>query len=194
MRTAQSLRPLLFCCVTGCVASWHTLVRYSTEPAPPGESLTTSIYEVVLPGIVGGDSRPVLLLSESDSTPQLAAVVEGGHPAVPGYWADTLRREVQAALSDPALMQDAAPAEVLAAATSVGVRLLADSGASGALVEQQVARLRLSRPGFNKDSTIAAVRADFYCGFLCGEGVTLLLARRPGYRWRVWQASRRWVS
>ena len=48
--------------------------------------------------------------------------------------------------------------------------------------------ITLSRPGLNRDSSIAAVRLDVWCGPLCGSSETLLLARKLGMRWRVWHA------
>jgi hypothetical protein len=55
-------------------------------------------------------------------------------------------------------------------------------------------RLRLSRFGFNRDSTLASARVVFWCGVRCAHGATALLARRAGHRWRVWHYVAHWVS
>jgi hypothetical protein len=48
--------------------------------------------------------------------------------------------------------------------------------------------LSIRRPGFNRDTTIAAVSIGYWCGVRCGHITTVLLARRPGHQWRRWHS------
>jgi hypothetical protein len=115
---------------------------------------------------------------------------------IPGHWVDTLQHEARVALSDRALGKPADVGPVAEAARALGLVLLSPDTT---VWPQWTGRLPppglwLSRPGFNGDSTIAAVRIDTYCGIQCGHGQTMLLARRPGMRWQVWYTFMHWVA
>jgi len=181
---------VLLVALSACTASWNALVRYSDEPAPAGEGQVEGVYAAVFEGLVRGGwpSAAILVDSLNPIRPVHSAVMRLGQLDVPGHWVDTLRDEVRPALWAPELQQDGDRALILQGALRVGFQILppADTLAP--------ARLWLSRPGFNADSTIAALQFEYWCGFRCGHGATLLLARRPGYQWRVWDYRTGWRS
>lgn len=192
----RASRAVLLLLLTGCTASWGRLVRYSTEPAPPTEDLVVGLYAVVLQRSAWPGRDTVVV---TGTLPALAAVTTGSGPSVPGYWADTLKQEVLAALRDSAFGRPVPPDIIEAAAMTAGLQLVTAQPAETLRAhrrrgEPPVPRVTLSWPGFNRDSTIAVVDVSVWCGFLCGSGETLYLARRPGFRWRVWMSRLRWVS
>jgi hypothetical protein len=138
----------------------------------------------------------MFVLADSGSDAPLAAFTTGPHFEVPGHWADTVKREVYVALSDPAFTNSADSATVASVAFDLGLRLARADTIPGRPPKdfRPTPRLRLSHPGFNRDSTIAVIRVDFWCGYLCGAGETLFLARHPGYAWRIWYIALAWVS
>jgi hypothetical protein len=115
-----------------------------------------------------------------------------GTGRIPGHWADSLKRQVRAALDDPALANEADTVVIKAAAEEL--HLTPQTEAPASTGSRPVPRLWLSAPGFNADSTIAVVRGSFWCGPLCGSGEVLFLARRPGTAWRIWDSELLWVS
>jgi hypothetical protein len=181
---SRRLAPLLVL-IAGCTASWGSVVRYSAEPARPQERLELDIYAALLEEY-GAGRQTALVLDESVS------VLERSRRQVArAHWADTLKREVFAAASDSARLRPAVLADLELAAHLAGV-----PAEPPPMNQDARPRPRLSvwRPGFNRDSTIAAVDVVFYCGGRCGHSATVLLARMPGRRWRVWHTSVRWVS
>ena len=48
--------------------------------------------------------------------------------------------------------------------------------------------------GYNHDSTYAVIYYEVHCGVRCGHGVILLLARRPGCAWTVWDSALLWLA
>jgi hypothetical protein len=175
----------------GCTASWDRVVRYSPEPAHAPASV--EVYRAVLADLREPWWRDSVAIQASDELAPLAAVVGGEGIRIPGHWVDSLQRETRAALDHTSGAAD--PTALGQAARDLGLVLLpSDTTEWPTSVNSALPRMRLSRPGFNADSTIAALRVDYWCGFLCGASQTLLLARRPGLRWRVWYAMLHWVS
>ena len=196
---SQLLAPLALLAIPGCTASWNALVLYSDRPSPTGQGAELGVYAAVLAEYVDPRRRSVTLAPLDSVVGEVAGYVTGRPVRVPGYWADALRQAVEVALADLRSPESATPALVAIAAAQVGLHLTpnrdfqppvsrADNG--GLLA----ARLWLSRPGFNRDSTIAVVRSTYWCGMRCAHGITRVLARRPGYQWRVWMSWLHWVS
>ena len=186
--------------IWGCTASWNALVRYSDQPAPPGQGVEQGVYAAVLRGYLDPHMPETTVLTPPDSVVgELAALTTGRPLRIPHHWADTLRTAIEVALADPSLRQSASEQLVVQAAERVGLNLIPSrdfhpvSQGAGAR-RATAARLWLSRPGFNVDSTIAVVRVTYWCGMLCAHGITLALARRPGHEWRVWNTWLHWVS
>jgi hypothetical protein len=188
MRRHSGIQPLfLLTCLSACNAGWSRLVEYSTEPAD--QPVVVELYRAVLspytekpwPGSIAvrpfGEGSP---LEEPPSPPVIR---------IPGHWADTLKHEVRTALVDPDAAKVADRKQIERAARALGLVVLQDTTewlVNSARPPAPV--IRLSRPGFNLDSTIAAVRMDLWCGPICGADETVLLARRPGKRWRIWHS------
>jgi hypothetical protein len=178
--------------VVACSANWGRVVRYSPEKGE--EPVLVGAYKAVLADFAKPPWPDSIALQAPDDAAPLEAMVSGGGTDIPSHWADTLRREVRRALDDCGTPADSGA--LTQAARALGLVLLPSDTTewppwSG---HSPPPRVRLSRPGFNADSTIAAVRLDYWCGPLCGSGRTLLLARRPGLRWRVWYALGHWIS
>ena len=200
---------------SGCRAPWHRMVSYSDQPAPVNEDLVGGIYRVLIReefarGYEPTDSTVIVVpLEPSRAIGALTLTVpwvEGNsvEGLVPGYWADTLKFEAGNALADIRCCR-ADTATLLAVLRRLGVRSRADpepenfsgpqdSAALAASLSGRLRRLWLSVAGFNRDSTIAAVHLESYCGGLCGIAETVLLARRPGKEWKVWWRQGYWVS
>jgi hypothetical protein len=198
----RSSRLLVFAALMGlfaCTASWNSLVRYSDQPAPSDQRLETGVYVAVLRGYDDPRMPSITVLTPPESTVgPLLGYVTAGRLKVPSHWADTLREAVNAALTDSSMMQSAPTGEILSAAQLAGLKLVLAQdfhlpivGANG---RPNAARLWLSRPGFNSDSTIATIRTRYWCGGRCGHEMTFMLARRPGYQWRIWTSRLHWVS
>jgi hypothetical protein len=186
------LTPVL--CLLACTAPWGRVVKYSPDAAD--HSVIVEVYRAVLATLTeepGPDS--VAVQHFGDPAPLLALTTLGGLQ-VPGHWADTLKHEVRIALSHLDRSKLADSADIRLAGQTLGLVLLPSDTTEWPLNRKRPPppRIRLSRPGFNGDSTIAALRMDMWCGPLCGSGETLLLARKPGNRWRVWHAFGHWRS
>jgi hypothetical protein len=188
MRSNSRLRQLsLLLGLVGCRAPWDHLVRYSPEPAE--YSTTVELYRTVLASLTQqpwSDSMIVQGPGHSLSTYDVIALC--GNTDVPKHWADTLKRETKLALSDPACSKLAESMDLPSAAHTLGVVLLHSDTTDWPPNPKRSPppRVQLSRPGFNRDSTIAAINMAVQCGMQCGWTQTLLLARRPGKRWRIW--------
>ncbi len=188
---------VLLVALSACTAGWNHFVRYSNAPMPADQLLEEAVYEVALQNLVSARRTPAIIVNDTTHKgPGPAAFVTMGSEQVPGYWVDTLKREVTMALEDPGLRHRADPALVTAAATQLGLTLLEPTSADSVFdpAKRFTPRLVLSRPGFNHDSTLAAIRVSVVCGMLCGNGATVFLARRPGFRWRIWLWETHWVS
>jgi hypothetical protein len=176
-----------------CTAPWGRVVEYSSEPSQ--HSVMVEVYRAVLTSLVDGlmdDTRPDSVAVENFGDPaRLDAPTSCGGLDVPDHWADTLKHEVRVALSDPNCSKLADSIDLVRAAQTLGLVLLPRDTTDWPSNPKHAPppRVKLSRPGFNGDSTIAAIRMDMSCGPLCGSDETLLLARRPGKRWRVWASS-----
>ena len=101
---------------------------------------------------------------------------------MPSHWQDALAQQVRSALRDSGRAQAADTALLKRASAISGVRARADAPSGAGFWTF----LDGWGPGFNADSTIAAVDVGYYCGTRCGHRGTVLLARRPGFAWRVW--------
>jgi len=172
--------------LVGCTAPWDRVVRYSPEPAE--QSVVVELYRTILVSLTEEpwpDSVAIQDPAQSASTDVMALC---GNMDVPKHWADTLKREAKLALSDPGCSKPADTTDLALAAKSLGVVLLqADTAAWPRNPKRSSpARVQFSRPGFNRDSTIAAVNINVDCGIQCGWLETLLLARTPGKRWQIW--------
>ena len=182
--------------LAGCVAQWDTLVRYSPEP-PPAGSLDAGIYRefarelrsewrldtvyLLLPLPDSSRARP--------SSAPVAGVIHDSHPEAPGYWSDTLRKEVDLALRHADATGQADRMEVESAFRGAGVIVVGCH-------EQRcpLPSLSLYRPGYNRDSTMAALRSALVCGMTCGNGSVTMYARRRDTAWRSWWSFLEWIS
>jgi hypothetical protein len=186
---------LVLLAATACTASWERLVRYSAVPAGT-RSVASGVYEAALRWYLDPRRDSAFVLADSGWAGPLDAFTTVPAQAIPSHWADTLKREVSLAFRDPALAHPADSSAVANVARSLGLRLVPPDTVPRLPPKgyQAVVRLHLSQPGFNSDSTIALIQADMWCGFLCGAGQTLFLARRPGYAWRIWHSELSWIS
>jgi hypothetical protein len=184
--------PLL--CLLGCTAPWDRVVEYSPEPAD--HSVVVEVYRTVLAPLTEGPWPDSVAVQHFGDVAPLDALTTLGGLDVPGHWEDTLKHEVRVALSHPDRSKLADSTDLTLAAETLGLVLLPSDTTEWSVNPKRAPppRIRLSRPGFNGDSTIAALRMDVWCGPLCGDGATLLLARRPGKQWRIWHAFGHWVS
>jgi hypothetical protein len=176
--------------VTGCKASWNAVVRYSTEPAPGSDSPEAAVYVAALDDQFQrvGTRPSALVLLQGISLPPALNV------HAPAHWPDSLKRAVHAALADLNAKAGRRMSLDSLLLVRMGAQLAVDLRTETAEVAlaQELAgpspdtpRALLSRPGFNQDSTVAAINVAYWCGEMCGNGGTLLLARRLGYKWRV---------
>ena len=186
---------ILLLLTSACTASWPRVVRYSTTPAPSSAPIP-GIYHAVLRSYFTPSRDSMFVLADSGTDAPLAAITTGSRFQVPGHWADTVKHEVFLALKDPAFLTSADSADVANVASALGLRLVRPDSMTHreSANHRPTPQLHLSRPGFNRDSTIAVIRASLWCGHLCGSGETLFLARRPGYDWRIWYRALDWVS
>jgi hypothetical protein len=173
--------------VVGCTAPWDRLVRYSPETAE--QSTLVEFYRTVLVSVteqLQPDSMIVQDPGRSPPTDEVTALC--GDIDVPKHRADTLKRETKLALSDPGCSKLAESVDLATAARTLGVVLLQSNTTDGPPNPRRSLppRVQLSGPGFNRDSTIGAINMAVQCGIQCGWTETLLLARRPGRRWRIW--------
>jgi hypothetical protein len=195
MRPASmSLRfvPLLW--LVACTANWNRVVQYSPEPAQ--HSVLVEVYRTVLAPHAEEPGRDTVAVEQFGAPAGLDPPTCAKVSRVPNHWADTLKHEVRVALSDPNCSRLADSTDIVLAARSLGLGLVQADTAEWPPTPKRAPppRVMLSRPGFNGDSTIAALRVDVSCGPICGAGETLLLARRPGTRWRIWYSFLHWVS
>ena len=167
--------------LAACVIPWlHP--KLSDDLPPPSIDAEYEVYSRVLAGL--GDS---LILG--DSTEVFAALVDA-------------QKQFQMAWQDYRAKQSSARSLQLGG-LAPGLRLRLASTAPrytpGACLND-VPRVRLSRVGFNPDTTRAVV---FYrlrvggppypgCGYV-SEGI-LYLARKPGRAWRVVDGGRLWIT
>lgn len=173
---------------SGCAVGWQQEVRYSSEPLPPSASVARDLYAVTLDEFLA-QWKPVIVMPSDSPTTRLVATTVLDSAAVPTFWPDSLKREVRAALTDPHMTELLSDSVIL---SYLAGRVHVQSGQP--VPGAQVMRLWLSRPGFNADSTMAAIRITVLCGLRCGSGEVWLLARRPGVRWRIWRRITSWVS
>ena len=172
----------------GCVASWGAIVKYSDVQAPAGEGVVAGVYRAALNGVV----QP-FVLEDSPSTmyhtvyhlTREQVFVEPDWQAVripvPGYWEDSLKHEVEAALAHAVFAATANRELILQLTPAPGLKTEPGAG------RPERDRVWLSGVGFNGDSTIAVIRmiqVDYYSAF----DTVLMLARRPGYRWKVFNS------
>lgn len=169
---------------TGCVASWAAIVKYSDVPAPTEEGVVAGVYRAALEGV----GQPFVLEDSLSIMQHLTGeqvIVEHDSQAVPyqapGYWEDSLAHEVEAAFAHAMFAETASRELILRLAPEPG------SGTEVGDGRRERDRVWLSGVGFNGDSTIAVVRrihVNYYSAF----DIVLMLARRPGYRWKVFKS------
>jgi hypothetical protein len=166
--------PLALCLSSACIAPWNAIVKYSDTPAPTDANVAVDLYRVLLEA--GGDSVVV----ETSLAAMKVTVGRDtlGPVRIPGYWTDSLKREIRAALGNARFDDPAEEVPAFGMATGPGNR-----------------RLWLSRAGFNHDSTIAVVREVSVWPWAALDEV-VFLARRPGYRWVEFRRVARggWIS
>ncbi len=172
--------------VVACTAPWNRIVQYSPEPAH--HPVIVEVYRSVLAPHLEEPGPDTVAIEQFGAPARLDPPTCASGVRVPGHWADTLKHEVRVALSDPNCSTLADSTDIVRAAESLGLGLVPADTAEGPPSPKRAPPtiVTLSRPGFNGDSTIAAIRLDVWCGPICGAGQTLLLARKPGKRWRVW--------
>jgi hypothetical protein len=183
----------------GCTASWNALVKYSPEPAAAWEEDgDLGVYAAVIREVARDWQLKSLHISDvSDHRPRL--VVEGQtRNWIPGYWVDSLQQRVGEALLDSSMARAADRDDLVMVIRRLGLRHHAKPVKPFALDRRRqplpAPSLILSRPGYDQQRTIATIRISFWCGPLCAHGATLILARRPGHRWRVWGSRLHWIS
>ena len=188
MRVASWLAvPLL---LSACVATWKSVVRYSDTPVPAVADAEEGVYEATLVYLLGkGPDSAVVRSFWGFANAQRDA--GWADSQMMSSWPDTLKRELRVALTAPTLWIRADSVRLAEAAASRGTAILwhrddaplhpLKSNFGGA-----IPLITLSRPGFNADSTLAAIQVSALCGPLCGSSQTLFLARRPGIAWHVW--------
>jgi hypothetical protein len=169
---------------TSCVASWGAIVKYSDVPAPAEEGVVAGVYRAALENVV----QPFVLEDSLSIMQHLAGeqvVVEHDSQAdpfrAPGYWDDSLAHEVEAAFAHAMFLVTASRDVILGLSPEPGLRTESRDR------RRERDRVWLSDIGFNEDSTIAVVRiihANYYSAF----DAVLMLARRPGYRWKVFKS------
>jgi hypothetical protein len=181
--------------LTGCTAGWNSVVQYSDQPSPSDQPLVEGVYETVLRSYLDSrrDTVVVLDAGPAPASPDGRSIRAMAHP-IPGHWADTLKREVQTALSDTAQPAKPAPSPLERVASRLGIRFVSELPVQPTTHTRPLPRMSLSAPGFNQDSTIAILDVAFHCGPLCGSGQVLYLARKPGRAWRIWHRELTWVS
>ena len=179
-KIAQIILTLL---LSACTAKRDRVVQYSPEPAD--HSVPVEVYRAVLAPLMEEPGPDSVAMENFGYPARLDPPTNCGGSDVPNHWADTLKHEVGEALSQPDCSQLADSIDLGRAAQTLGLVLLPRDTTEWPLNPPPL-RVRVSRAGMNGDSTIAAVRLDVWCGPLCGSGETLLLARKPGKRWRVW--------
>jgi hypothetical protein len=185
--------------LASCAAPWHAVVKYSDQQAPIAQPLADGVYSATLQEVLLQRGWPKVAVLD---TVPLLLPVDPGPSVIRSHWPDSLKRQVRAAtkqLRHHQRYQDALPlGHLRQLAASLGIDLRPPSDSAAILFDGRdslpVPHLSLSMPGFNADSTLAAIEVSYWCGELCAHGATLLLARRPGYRWRVWQYHVHWVS
>ncbi len=201
LRSLFSAVPLVSLALTACTANWNALVRYSNRSVRPDQPIEEAVYAAALESLGSYDSL-VINDSSHNNFRFLAAFTSVGRSGVPGYWADTLKREVAFALSDTARRAWADRALIASAAKFLRIELVGALAAEsldavrrkGSPFGPIIPRVTVSRPGFNHDSTMAVIDVSIVCGGFCGAGQTLFLARRPRFQWRIWNAQLHWVS
>ena len=149
-------------------------MKYSDLAAPGEQSIIAGVYLAALEDV---DHSFTLEDSLSAIRRRLGEYTQGS-VRLPGYWEDSITDEIKAALADSPLIEPADPRLITEVASTRGLAL--ENGHEGGGQR----RLWLSRPGFNNDSTIAVIRS-VELGPSFGLETVLLLARRPGYRWKV---------
>jgi hypothetical protein len=192
--TSRTLQLASLLCLLACTATWGRVVRYSPDQAD--DSVVIEVYRAVLAPF-SEDPWPDSIAVQPFARPApLHALTTCGGLAVPRHWADTLKHEVRVALADPDCSELADPTDIKLAAQGLGLVLLPLDTTEWPVTPKRPLppTVKLSRPGFNRDSTVAAIRVDVWCGPLCGSGETFLLARKPGKRWRVWHSFGHWIS
>jgi hypothetical protein len=175
------ITPLLL--LSACTANWDRVVQYSPELAD--HSVLVEVYRAVLASLMEEPGTDSVAIENFGYPARLDPPTSCGGSDVPNHWEDTLKHEVGIALSNPDCSKLADSIDLVRAAQTLGLVLLPRDTTEWPL-NPSPPRIRISGAGLNGDSTIAAVRLDVWCGPLCGSGETLLLARKPGKRWRVW--------
>lgn len=190
----RSFRSVAFLlAAAGCTAGWNALVRYSGAPVVPGETVEVGVYATVLT-LYSWEWEPAAVVMADNVDPLAARLFWRGRKAVIRYhWADTLKREVGAALRDSARAHPGRQEALRAAAAIIGIELYPHSSLPRASDSVPIPMMWIWRPGFNADSTIAAVQVQFWCGVACAHEATILLARRPGHQWRIWHEVLNWM-
>ena len=175
-----------------CTASWNRVVRYSAHPAPPG-NIAAGVYDAVFTYYFNPARDTIVVLDTPDW--DLYALLGASRHAVPGYWADTLQREVRTALGDPDFQLPADSTDLAVVARRLGLRPLPPDRAGDERRKSATGpRIEISQPGFNGDSTIAVIRVVVTYGFGAGAAEVLYLARRPHRAWCVWYSALAWVA
>lgn len=181
--------------LTACTAPWHRIVQYSETPAT--ESPVVGVYRAIIADVSTPPASDTLILLDRSSRGGMSAIVVGaGRFSVPSHWEDSLKREVRSALADSAYGKEMDTSAFAQAARAAHVVLLPPDTTSWPYWSGHAppARIRVTHPGFNSDSTIAILYVEYLCGPLCGNGSTLVLARRPGTAWKVFYGVTYWVS
>ena len=188
MQFSHCLKLLVALAVLGCALATRPL-KLSDSVAPAGESPVQGVMALLL----GRDSSS-LELQLLDTTVALPPI--DPHRMIKKYWVDSAQVGFAAALQD--LVEHGAQRLSLDSATFAGLpaHLVSEPPSQDRFHGPSYGTwfLKVSRIGFNPDSTYAAVYHEYYCGPLCAGASVSLFARRPGRRWTFWDGEMLWIS
>ena len=172
--------------------------RRTVESAMPCEDY--ALYRLAIDSIVtpGMESSPLIVISPTmgGNTKRAPALLRED-PTVPDdiRAAFMVRNQIPCALDVDSLSLGT-PVTVLSADSVLALEARAhpDSAVRMTILRSLRNVVRLSRVGYNRDSSQAVVYVDHRCGGLCGTGWTVHLRRDPVRGWRVTKADTRWIA
>jgi hypothetical protein len=156
-------------------------LKLSDVPPTVGVTALSGIAELLVDRWTHYGLRTVL----AEST----VVLNGYGPTrvIKRHWANAVKTGFAEALADLNNKRlergplDPSYLDGLPSGTTIGPRPGAASDGASRWVH-----IALSEPGFNHDSTFAVIYSRYYCGIRCAGDDLLLLARKPGSRWTLW--------
>jgi|SRR6185503_1539872 len=189
MHKPTTVGPIRFVAALLVLAGCTRPLRVSDEPAPIGETPTKGILALL---IGEAPEMDVVLLDTTVITPSIDP-----RDFVKGYWADSARVGFEAALGD--LIARSTDRQVIDSSLVAGLPLRLVTRRPALELFRGPAKggvwfMEVSRIGFNRDSTFAAIYHEYHCGPLCAGATVSLFARRAGHRWTHWDSNMLWIS